>query len=137
MSASGFSPAGASALASASAPWTCCAASTSSARWCLRSSSTQPGNGPMADIALTARSPFAGLAVPGRYGASGDGAAPVLIAARPDLVLRNLSVGKGGAPDLAAAVRAVTGLALPSGPRRVASQGLALIGTAPSQFLSL
>jgi methylglutamate dehydrogenase subunit D len=91
----------------------------------------------MAEVALKARSAFAGLVVPGRYGASMAGVAPVVIAERANLHVTQLSVFHGQCEALAEAVRTIAGLELPEGSKRVTAQGLILIGTAPTQWLAI
>ncbi len=91
----------------------------------------------MAELALKPRTAFGALAVPGRYGAATAGAAPVVIAARPNLRITQLSVFHGKRGALAEAVRNSAGLELPEGPKRVAGEGLTLIGTASTQWLAI
>ena len=90
----------------------------------------------MAEIRLKARSPFAGLLEPGRHGAQG-GAAGVTLSERTGLALFVISAGAGKAGEVAAKMASVTGLDLPMGPKRVSSNGFALIGTAPGQWLAV
>lgn len=91
----------------------------------------------MAEFVLKARTAFAGLAVPGRYGAAIAGDPPVIIAERPNMRVTQLSVFHGKREALAGIVRDIAGAELPEGPKRSAAGGLSLIGTAPTQWLAI
>jgi heterotetrameric sarcosine oxidase gamma subunit len=90
----------------------------------------------MAEIRLKARSPFAGLLKPGRYG--GHNSPPgVALNERIGLALFVISAAAGKASEVAAKVTSITGLELPMAPKRVSTDGFALIGTAPGQWLAV
>jgi methylglutamate dehydrogenase subunit D len=89
----------------------------------------------MAEIRLKARSSFAGLLKPGRHGAQGA-AAGVSLSERTGLALCVISAGANKASEVAFKMHSVTGLDLPMGPKRL-SNGFALIGTAPGQWLAV
>jgi heterotetrameric sarcosine oxidase gamma subunit len=90
--------------------------------------------GRVVDIGLLPNSGFSGLAQPGRYGRSGQWAAPVTLQERPGLRFVQIAVSRDNTAKLSETVRASTGLELPDGPKRVAEDGLALIGLAPGQW---
>jgi methylglutamate dehydrogenase subunit D len=90
----------------------------------------------MAEIRLKARSPFAALLKPGRYGA-GDGAAGVTLSERTGFALFVISAGAGQAKGVAAKVQSVAGLDLSGGLEGVSKGGLTLIGTAPCQWFAV
>ncbi len=87
----------------------------------------------MAEATLIARSALAGIATPGRHGASGEPG--VTISKRSDLRLFTVSVLKGQGGAFAGAVSAATGLSLPSGPACVSANGVTILGTGPGQWL--
>lgn len=90
----------------------------------------------MADIfadAVRARV-YCGQLLPGRYGAL-HGAPGVVVRLRPPAGMALVLARKGQGAALAARVLAVCGLALPAGPKRVASGDYAAIGMAPGQWL--
>ncbi len=91
----------------------------------------------MAEFALKARSAFAGLAVPGRYGAGSGGEPQVVVAERPNLTVTQLSAFHGKKDEIGKVLTRETGLQLPNGPKRVQAEGLSLIGVAPSQWLAV
>jgi methylglutamate dehydrogenase subunit D len=91
----------------------------------------------VADLALAARTAFAGLAVPGRYGLTIGGERPVVVAERPHLAIAHVSAHRGQGSVVAEVVRAASGIELPDGPRRVSGGGVAVIGLAPSQWLAV
>jgi sarcosine oxidase subunit gamma len=91
----------------------------------------------MAEFALKARSAFAGLAVPGRYGKLSAGEPQVVVAGRPNLTVTQLSAFHGKTDEIGQALAREAGLELPSGPKRVQAEGLSLIGVAPSQWLAI
>ena len=91
----------------------------------------------MAEFALKARTAFAGLAVPGRYGKRSAGEPQVVIAERPNLTVTQLSAFHGKTDAIGQAVAREAGLELPNGPKRVQAEGLSLIGVAPSQWLAI
>lgn len=90
----------------------------------------------MAEIRLQPRSPFAGFIEPGRYGAHG-GDPGVSLSERTGLALFVISAVAGKASEVAAKVLSIAGLELPMGPKHVGNDGLALIGTAPGQWLAV
>jgi heterotetrameric sarcosine oxidase gamma subunit len=82
-------------------------------------------------------SPLAAVAVPGRYGHATGATPPVSLKERRGLKLCVIAaLGEQGS-IVAETVRKLTGLELPSGPKRVVAKGLALIGTAPGQWLAI
>jgi sarcosine oxidase subunit gamma len=83
------------------------------------------------------RSPFGTQLRPGRFGSQFDGPSSVTLKECPDLDLRVISAASGKGEEIAAAVHSAVGLALPDGAKRVSKDGLALIGTAPGQWLAL
>lgn len=91
----------------------------------------------MTDLSLLPVSGFAGLAQPGRYGRVGQWVKPILLQERIGFTLLQIIARKGQTSGLASAVEAATGLALPAGPKYVADDGVALIGTAPGQWLAM
>lgn len=86
---------------------------------------------------LAPLSPLAAVAVPGRYGKCTGGPRPVVLTERPGLRLCVVSARRGASAQVAEMVQGLTGLSLPHGPKRVTKQGLALIGTAPDQWLAV
>jgi sarcosine oxidase subunit gamma len=90
----------------------------------------------MAETRLHPRSPFAGLLKPGRHGAQGA-VAGVALGERAGLAFCVISAGANKASEVAAKMHLVTGLDLPMGPKRVSKNGIALIGTAPGQWLAV
>ena len=66
----------------------------------------------MADFTLKPRTAFAGLAIPGRYGA-GTGEGGISIAARENLSVLQLSVFRGQTDALAKALAGTASLDLP------------------------
>ena len=86
---------------------------------------------------LTQLSPLAAVAVPGRYGKATGDTPPVILMERRGLKLCVIAALSGQESTLEEDVRKLTGLKLPRGPRRVAAKGLALIGTAPGQWLAV
>jgi len=91
----------------------------------------------VADLTLAPRIAFQGLAVPGRYGHVVGGDRPVVIAERPGLAVMQICARRGKTAELAAAIRDVSGLDLPRGPKRAASNGLAVIGMGPHEWLAV
>ncbi len=85
---------------------------------------------------LTPRSAFAGFLAPGRHGRV-EGDAGVAVQARDGLALARLIARKGGAAELAAAIRSGHGLDLPTTPKRVEQGGLAIIWSGPGQWLAV
>lgn len=83
---------------------------------------------------LAPRSAFIGL--PARSGRA-EGEPGVTVRPRDDLALARLIARKGRADDLAAAIRARTGLDLPTTPKRVEQGGLAVIWSGPGQWLAV
>jgi sarcosine oxidase subunit gamma len=90
----------------------------------------------MAEFSLQPRSPFGALIKPGSYGEQG-GAAGVSLSERVGLALFVISAGAGKAGEVAARVHSITGLELFDGAGYASSNGLALIGTAPGQWLAV
>jgi sarcosine oxidase subunit gamma len=91
----------------------------------------------VARFALTPLSPLAAVAMPGRYGKAMGGTPPVVLKERRGLKLCVIAALGGQEPQIEEAVRNLTGLELPRGPKRVTAKGLALIGTAPGQWLAV
>jgi len=91
----------------------------------------------VADITLAPRTAFQGLAVPGRYGHVVGGERPVVIAERPGLAVAQICARRSKTAELAAAIQDAAGLDLPRGPKRAASNGLAVIGTGPHDWLAV
>jgi methylglutamate dehydrogenase subunit D len=91
----------------------------------------------VADLPLTPKTAFAGLAVPGRYGHVISGDRPVVVAERPGLAVAQICARRGKVDQLAAAIGAATGLELPHGPKRAVSNGVALIGMGPHEWLAV
>jgi methylglutamate dehydrogenase subunit D len=85
---------------------------------------------------LAPRTPLAAVAVPGRYGHCIGGPRPVVLTERPDVRLCVIGARDGKGAEVADVARSLTGLVLPSGPKRVAANGLGLVGTAPGQWLA-
>jgi methylglutamate dehydrogenase subunit D len=91
----------------------------------------------VADVSLAPRTAFQGLAVPGRYGHVVGDDRPVIIAERTGLAVAQICARRGKTAELAAAVGDASGLELPHGPKRIASNGLAMIGMGPHEWLAL
>jgi heterotetrameric sarcosine oxidase gamma subunit len=91
----------------------------------------------VADLTLAPRTAFQGLAVPGRYGHVVGGERPVVIAERPGLAVAQICARRGKTAELAAAIQDAAGLDLPRGPKRAASNGLAVIGMGPHEWLAV
>jgi len=89
----------------------------------------------VADLSLAPKTAFAGLAVPGRYGHATSGDPPVIVAERTGLTVAQLCARRGKADELAAAVRAAAGLEVPHGPKCTTSDGVAMIGMGPHEWL--
>lgn len=85
---------------------------------------------------LAPRTPLATVAVLGRYGHCIGGPRPVVLTERPDVRLCVIGARGGKGAEVADVVRSLTGLVLPPGPKRVAANGLGLVGTAPDQWLA-
>jgi sarcosine oxidase subunit gamma len=83
------------------------------------------------------RSPFGTQLKPGRFGSRFHGPSPVRLKECPDLALRVISAASGKGGEIAAAVASAVGLDLPEGAKRMSKDGLALIGTAPGQWLAV
>lgn len=88
----------------------------------------------MLESPVAARSAFAGLAVPGTIGSDG-GASGVVVVERLGVRLLNICTHKEHGPRARQTIEAITRLTPPNRPRRVASGGLTLIGTAPGRWL--
>ena len=86
---------------------------------------------------LAQLSPLAAVAVPGRYGNATGTTPPVTLKERRGLKLRVIAALSGQGPVVEDTVRKITALELPRGPKRVVAKGLALIGTAPGQWLAV
>jgi methylglutamate dehydrogenase subunit D len=91
----------------------------------------------VADLLLAPRTAFQGLAVPGRYGHVVGDDRPVVIAERAGLAAVQISARRGKTAELAAAIRDASGVELPRGPKRAASEGLAIIGMGPHEWLAI
>lgn len=91
----------------------------------------------MAEFALTPRTAFEGLAVPGRYGIAAGAEPQVIVTERRNFRVMQLSAFHRKAEEMAKAVRDAAGLEQPNGPKRTAADGLTLIGIAPSQWLAI
>ena len=91
----------------------------------------------MGDFVLTARTGFAGSAIPGRYGRVVGGERPVVLTERPNLTISQISAYRDKMSDVANAVLATSGLELPQRPGRVVANRGALIGMAPGQWLAV
>lgn len=91
----------------------------------------------MSDLRLSTRQPFGDLMKPGRYGRPMQRPNQVLLKERRDLEFRVISASAGNADAVAAAVLSLTGLDLPKTAGGVGSDGLALLGTAPDQWLAV
>jgi methylglutamate dehydrogenase subunit D len=109
----------------------------SNARWCRQCSSILKEGAFVADLSLAPRTAFQGLALPGRYGHVVGGDRPVVIAERPGLAVAQICARRGKTAELAATIRDTSGLELPGGPKRVASNGLAIIGMGPHEWLAV
>lgn len=91
----------------------------------------------MSDFRLSVRHPFGDLMQPGRHGRLVDGACQISLKERRDLALRVITANAGQADAIAAAALSLTGLQLPVEAAGVSENGLALIGTAPGQWLAV
>jgi heterotetrameric sarcosine oxidase gamma subunit len=92
----------------------------------------------VADLSLAPRTAFQGLAVPGRYGHVVGGDRPVVIAERPGpLAVAQIYTRRSKTAELAAAIQEAAGLDLPRSPKRAASNGLAIIGMRPHEWLAV
>jgi len=91
----------------------------------------------VADLSLAPRTAFQGLAVPGSYGHVVGGDRPVVIAERPGLAVTQICARRGKTAELALATRDASGLELPHGPKRAASDGLAIIGMGAHEWLAI
>lgn len=91
----------------------------------------------MADFAVIARTGFAGLAIPGRYGRVIGGQRPVVLTERSNLTITQISAYRGRGDEVAETVLAASGLELPKGPTRAVANSLALVGMAPAQWLAV
>ena len=91
----------------------------------------------MSDFRLSVRHPFGDLMQTGHHGRPVAGPCQVCLRERRDLALRVISANAGQADAIAAAVLTLTGLQLPMGAAGVSGDGIALIGTAPGQWLAL
>ena len=91
----------------------------------------------MADhITFSRRSPFAGLALPGRSGLA-DGPAGLTVHETRSLAIVQVVARPGRLGALAEAVESATGLALPDGSRCVSTGGLTAVWTGPDRWLVL
>ena len=86
---------------------------------------------------LAPLSPLAAVAVPGRYGQATGGMPPVALKERRGLKLCIIAALGGQETAVEEIFRKITGLELSRGPQRVVAKGLALIGTAPAQWLAI
>jgi sarcosine oxidase subunit gamma len=83
---------------------------------------------------LNERAPLAGLAIAGRFGAAAD--APGLVIEPRTLALASVTVRRGQAAALAAAVNEHYRIALPDGPRRATNDAIAFAGVGPGQWIA-
>ncbi|MHB2167872.1 sarcosine oxidase subunit gamma [Alsobacter sp. R-9] len=96
----------------------------------------------MADVTMTRRSAFAGLALPGRLGAA-DGAPGLTVKEISGLALASVIARRGQEGALGAALSAAFGLSLPPGGKRIegaagtAGEGLSLVFAGPGQWLAV
>jgi methylglutamate dehydrogenase subunit D len=89
----------------------------------------------MPDRGLQARAPFAGLALPGRFGAA-SGEPGLVIEERTDLAFATVTARQGREPELKLAVAAAYGLDLADGPRAAAKDGVSFAGIGVGQWLA-
>jgi len=89
----------------------------------------------MADRALRARAPLAGLARPGRFGAASPKPG-VIIEERTDLALATLMVRRGKEQDLKIAVAVAYGIDLLDGPRVASKDGVSFAGIGVGQWFA-
>ena len=82
------------------------------------------------------RSVFAGLCVPGRHGRA-EGPAGVTVTDRTGLAIASVLVRRGREAQLADAVQARFGLALPMTPSRAVAGEVAFLWTGPGQWLAI
>jgi sarcosine oxidase subunit gamma len=75
--------------------------------------------------------------VPGRYGKATADTPPIALMERRGLELCVIAALDGQGPQIEEKVRKLVRLGLPKGPKRVTVKGLALIGTAPGQWLAV
>lgn len=80
------------------------------------------------------RSPLEGVLAPGRSGAAPAGGPGVVVGERRGLSLVHLAARRGRARDLAAAIEAAFGLALPAPGASAEGDGIAALWTAPEQW---
>lgn len=88
----------------------------------------------MLEPSVSARSAFAGLAVPGVIGVEG-GIAGVTVTERLGMRLLHICALKEHGARARQTIEAVTRLTPPARPRRVSNGGLSLVGTAPDRWL--
>ena len=88
----------------------------------------------MVRFAQAERSPLHGLAVPGRYGASGG--IGLRIEERTDIALASVVAKHGKRFMLVNAVNTAFGVALPDGPRRATRGAVTFAGTGPDQWIA-
>ena len=88
----------------------------------------------MSDVSLLPRAAFAGIALPGRFGA-GTGAPGVTLREVTELAMVSVIARKGQSAALAAAARRAFGAELPTTPRRVEARDLAFIWAGPEQWV--
>ncbi len=89
----------------------------------------------MADRALRARAPLAGLARPGRFGAASQKPG-VIIEERTDLALATLMVRRCKEQDLKIAVAVAYGIDLLDGPRVASKDGVSFAGIGVGQWFA-
>ena len=90
----------------------------------------------MADLVLKPTTAHAGIAIPGRYGRPG-GDPGAIIAERPCVTLKQIAARHGKTDAALKSAREALGIDIDDAPRRAALDGLAVIGTAPGQWLAL
>lgn len=86
---------------------------------------------------LAPLSPLAAVAVPGRYGNATGATPPVSLKERRGLKLCVVAALSGEGPAVEETFGKITGVELPRGPKCVVANGLALLGTAPGQWLAV
>ena len=88
----------------------------------------------MPESSLHTISPFGAGLKPGQFGNRFEGISPIAIKECVGLELYVISAASGKGGDIVKQVRVLTGLDLPTGPKRMSKDGLSLIGTAPGQW---
>ena len=83
---------------------------------------------------LHERSPLAGLAIAGRFGAAFE--VPGLVIEQRTMALASVTARPGQAAALASAVTEHYGITLPEGPRRATNDAIAFAGVGPAQWIA-